>query len=175
MSGERAFLAAIRASFGDHTARLVYADWLEERGRRECTFLRLECELTDIAESAEHWVTVFERLRTAALGLDTVWVVAVSRVPIEQLRSLVPGSVLAVARQHIAGLPPVRGYVWQLSDGRRVPDGWYFDYSAKRVQSRFKSTASFGYAPGYLVSDNGTIRTVGWGQLQQVLGQQPLG
>ncbi len=70
MGGEGAFLTAIRANLGDHTTRLVYADWLEERGRPEAAFLRVECELAGLDPAAEQWATVFERLRAASRGLD---------------------------------------------------------------------------------------------------------
>jgi uncharacterized protein (TIGR02996 family) len=45
MSEEATFLAAIRATPMDDTLRLVYADWLDEQGRPEGAFLRLDCEL----------------------------------------------------------------------------------------------------------------------------------
>jgi uncharacterized protein (TIGR02996 family) len=37
---EKAFLATLRASPADDTTRLVYADWLDERGDRRSEFLR---------------------------------------------------------------------------------------------------------------------------------------
>src|SRR5437870_2473886 len=47
MSEEDAFIRALRADPGDGALRLVYADWLEERGDRECglraEYLRREC------------------------------------------------------------------------------------------------------------------------------------
>jgi uncharacterized protein (TIGR02996 family) len=40
---EEAFLEAIRANPRDKTARLVYADWLEERGDPRAEYLRVLC------------------------------------------------------------------------------------------------------------------------------------
>jgi uncharacterized protein (TIGR02996 family) len=42
---DAAFLAAIRADADDETARLAYADWLEERGDPDGELVRLVCQL----------------------------------------------------------------------------------------------------------------------------------
>jgi uncharacterized protein (TIGR02996 family) len=141
---EGGFLAVIRANRGDHAARLVYADWLDERGRSEGTFLRVECQLAGIDRASGEWVAFFERLRAASISLDPGWVALVSRVPVEQLRSPIPGAVVAAAWEHVSGLPRVKGYSWQLAEGRRVPAGWYFDYSARRVRRRRGPGTGFG-------------------------------
>jgi uncharacterized protein (TIGR02996 family) len=41
---EEAFLEGIRANPADNTARLVYADWLEERGDPRAEYLRVLCQ-----------------------------------------------------------------------------------------------------------------------------------
>ena len=65
--------------------------------------------------------------------------------------------VVRIAHQHIEGLRPVEGIVWCLSEGKRVDGGWYIDYEAKRLPSNPPSPGSgFGYAPGFLVADDGT-------------------
>ena len=48
MSDEAAFLAAIAAEPADDTRRLVYADWLDERGDPRGEYLRLELQLHEI-------------------------------------------------------------------------------------------------------------------------------
>jgi uncharacterized protein (TIGR02996 family) len=49
VSDEAGFLQAILAEPGDAALRLIYADWLDERGddasRRRAEYLRVECEL----------------------------------------------------------------------------------------------------------------------------------
>jgi uncharacterized protein (TIGR02996 family) len=50
---ERAFLATLRASPADDTARLVYADWLEERGDRRGEFLRAAVAARTAAAGAD--------------------------------------------------------------------------------------------------------------------------
>src|SRR5262245_57550902 len=57
MTDEDAFLRAILADPSDSAPRLVYADWLEERGGAEslcrAEYLRVECHL-DSLPSADH-------------------------------------------------------------------------------------------------------------------------
>jgi uncharacterized protein (TIGR02996 family) len=52
MSEEIVFIRAILAAPGDHTPRLVYADWLDERGESDAGFraeyLRTECQLDSL-------------------------------------------------------------------------------------------------------------------------------
>lgn len=51
MSEESAFLQAIRANIEDDLPRLVYADWLEERGYgARAEFIRVQCELARTPE-----------------------------------------------------------------------------------------------------------------------------
>ena len=81
MSDESAFLQAIRANPDDDTTRLVYADWLDERGDARGRFVRLhlalrsvapdhvqrtagECELSQLRRScSREWLTVIETER----------------------------------------------------------------------------------------------------------------
>lgn len=91
-------------------------------------------------------------------------------------RPEIPESVLAVARQHVAGLPPVEGFMWRLSEGRRVSAGWYFDYETERLPSNPPRPGSgFGFAPGFLVADDGVIQVVAWHELRAVHGLPPVG
>src|SRR5438132_1016345 len=55
MTGAGAFLDAIRAQPDDDTPRLVYADWLDDRGdAARAEFLRVQCELA-------RWVPQLDR------------------------------------------------------------------------------------------------------------------
>jgi hypothetical protein len=92
------------------------------------------------------------------------------RGPVE----VVPEEVLALARNHLESLRPPRRRRWLPPQGHRVPNGWYFDYRAKPIKRRRGPDTGFGYAPGYLVSDDGSVRTVGWGELRQVHGVPPV-
>jgi uncharacterized protein (TIGR02996 family) len=50
---ENAFLASLRASPADDTTRLVYADWLDERGDRRGEFLRVAVAARTAPSDAE--------------------------------------------------------------------------------------------------------------------------
>jgi serine/threonine-protein kinase len=71
-SDEDAFLQAIAAAPEDDAPRLVYADWLEERGDPRAEYLRLLCAATATADEA-----VGARLRELRSGLDPTWAAAV--------------------------------------------------------------------------------------------------
>ena len=47
--------------------------------------------------------------------------------------------------------------------------GWYFDYAAHRLPSNPPGPGTgFGYAPGFLVADDGSVRVIGWRELRRV-------
>jgi uncharacterized protein (TIGR02996 family) len=48
MDEEAGFIDAILANPSEDATRLVYADWLEERGDPRAAYLRLECQLARI-------------------------------------------------------------------------------------------------------------------------------
>lgn len=77
MSDERAFLHSLLANPSDDTLRLVFADWLDDRGDPRGTFLRLEVafQRADEATRAE----LSERLHHARCGLDARWLALVDR------------------------------------------------------------------------------------------------
>src|SRR5271170_4351847 len=76
MNPDADFLAAIRASPYDDALRLVYADWLEERGDPRGEFLRLELI---VDRPAHHDVHEVARLQELQHTLDRDWVLAVGR------------------------------------------------------------------------------------------------
>lgn len=83
MSDDAAFIAAIRAAPGDDAARLVYADWLEERGDPRADYLRAEVALaTSEMTDPRHGELLF-RLIATARQLAPEWLAAVSRTPLE--------------------------------------------------------------------------------------------
>jgi uncharacterized protein (TIGR02996 family) len=62
MSGHDGFLHAIRAEPGDLTHRLVYADWLDERGDPLGAFIRLQCELEPLRDDYDsEWAEELRR------------------------------------------------------------------------------------------------------------------
>jgi uncharacterized protein (TIGR02996 family) len=69
MNDDAGFLAELQANLNDDATRLIYADWLEERGDARGEYLRLEHQLSQIS------------LRLAQLRqqIDPAWLTAVSR------------------------------------------------------------------------------------------------
>jgi uncharacterized protein (TIGR02996 family) len=82
MSNEGAFLTAIREDSDGDTPRLIYADWLEERGDPRAEFLRVECLLASLPLRDNQYTRLKGRLRSMAARVDQDWVGLVSRVPL---------------------------------------------------------------------------------------------
>lgn len=77
------FLEAILAAPNDNTARLVYADWLEEKGDPRGAFLRLEVLFASTPATDTHFSEVEARFRESGTGIDSQWLALVSRTTIE--------------------------------------------------------------------------------------------
>lgn len=91
-SGDEAvFIRSIVADPADESCRLVYADWLDERGDPRAGYLRKEVEefhiLRDDSDNSVLW-TEASMLWSMKAALDPVWVARVSRAP---FGILVPG------------------------------------------------------------------------------------
>jgi uncharacterized protein (TIGR02996 family) len=103
---EERLIAAITAR--DHASRIVYADWLEERGdHARAEYLRLQVQLLGEPGDRPELDTVRERLRELARGLDMEWRRQVGRPAIEGCVSLeVPcpkdwGSLVPTERENV--------------------------------------------------------------------------
>jgi len=80
---------------------------------------------------------------------------------------------LVHARQHLYGARPPVEWVWVLRRGKRVTDGWYFDYGVEPLRFiRDREAPQFGGAPGFLVQEDGTVRTVSWSEVSRLLEQE---
>ena len=124
---EAALLRAVVAAPGDHLARLVYADWLDDRGDPRGAYLRAET-----AAPGDRGTLV-----PAAAGLDAVWVARASRPPIGLCSNSVqfagaadPASAIdiAAAEQRIGGEFPPDYRVFLLDTGGGTPDPAHLDY-----------------------------------------------
>ncbi len=84
------FLAQLLADPAANDTRLVYADWLEERGdpasAAKAEFLRLTVELATARGSRRWRKARRERLQQLAAGLDTDWLAVVSSLAVENCR-----------------------------------------------------------------------------------------
>jgi uncharacterized protein (TIGR02996 family) len=74
MTDEEPFIRAIVDSPGDETPRMVYADWLEERGDPRGAYLRAEQEAAMTGDTSE--------MQELAVGLNPVWVARVTMPPL---------------------------------------------------------------------------------------------
>jgi uncharacterized protein (TIGR02996 family) len=81
---EDRFIQAILANPDDVSIRLVYADWLEERGDSRGEFLRLEAALMGLPREDPRWAGMAVRLRELRATLDRDWLTALGRSPIER-------------------------------------------------------------------------------------------
>src|SRR5262249_38868583 len=77
--GEDPFLAAIRANPDDNAVRLVYADWLQERGDPRGEFLRLDTMLTGLSPNHESYGADRFRLEQLRSTLDPHWLAVLDR------------------------------------------------------------------------------------------------
>jgi uncharacterized protein (TIGR02996 family) len=79
MSEERAFLDALAENPADDLTRLVYADWLEERGQSKARYLRLVCELARMPREEMLESTAHDEILALAPVHSTNWQQAVGR------------------------------------------------------------------------------------------------
>lgn len=72
MSEEHAFLSAIMANPDDHTTKLVYADWLDERDDPRAEVLRLKVQ---VAVRQDEWMEASVRLTELEKITPAKWLV----------------------------------------------------------------------------------------------------
>ncbi len=96
MSDEKGFLDVIRANPDDDTTRLVYADWLDERGDIRGEYLRLEHELAQIPLRLAE---LRQRIPQVRQQIDPAWVAAVSKRHQVVLVSFSPWQKIALIKR----------------------------------------------------------------------------
>jgi uncharacterized protein (TIGR02996 family) len=80
VSEDAAFIDAIRPRPEDETARLVYADWLDDRSDSRAEYLRAEAAWCALPPSDEQYRPLYRRISQFAAALDPAWFAAVSRM-----------------------------------------------------------------------------------------------
>lgn len=93
MHDEAGFLATIRQTPADDTARLVFADWLDEQDDPACKtkaqFIRFELQMAETPEGNRHTEDYRPvQLQQLAARIDPAWLVVVSHPKLEACRSL---------------------------------------------------------------------------------------
>lgn len=91
---EQAFIQAVRANSSDRSLRLIYADWLEERGDPRGEYLRLEALLATLPVADERALTARLSLVEMRSKLPVSWLALVGHNPsLDLMRELTPGGV----------------------------------------------------------------------------------
>ncbi len=85
MNDDAAFTAALVADPNDDATRLVYADWLEERGDVRGEFLRLQHQLASVLERIQHVRPQVETQWANSIAIRPTWLFARS-MPISATR-----------------------------------------------------------------------------------------
>ncbi len=84
MSDVLAFLRAVAEGPADEATRLVFADWLEERGDWRGEYLRLDCALQRPAAKGEDRAATRARWQELRERLSPSWRAVLERPPIEK-------------------------------------------------------------------------------------------
>jgi uncharacterized protein (TIGR02996 family) len=100
MSDDAAFLRAITAAPDDAAPRLVYADWLDERGDPRGEFIRLQTAMDALPVSGEAYAARRPRREALRAEIDPAWLAAMGYT----LRH----------RPLFTHLPPTRPERWRL-------------------------------------------------------------
>src|SRR5207245_10870265 len=73
MSQDEGFLRAIIEEPGDVGLRLIYADWLEERGDPRGEFIRVQCQLEEVEEDDPRLAELQARQRELLAAHEGEW------------------------------------------------------------------------------------------------------
>lgn len=101
MSEEVAFLSAIAARPNDQLRRLVYADWLEERGDTRHELIRIESEMAGLPVYADRYLELKPDRDRLRMQLPETWCQKLGYVP--------------AYRPLFTKLPPARSDRWRLA------------------------------------------------------------
>lgn len=129
MSDDHAFLAAVRETPDDLALRLVYADWLEERGDERHELIRVEAAM----RAVPIWSDEFQRLKPTRNRLRTT-------LPQEWLATM---DYLPKHRPMFGTLPPTAAERWRLAEefidiwhGGLKPGDGYTESEVMTIEAR---------------------------------------
>jgi uncharacterized protein (TIGR02996 family) len=111
MTDDTSFVEAIRARPWDESLRLVYADWLEERGDARADYLRAESAATaelrfQDRPEGDQARSLLDRLGQLRAGFDPGWLAAVGRPDWILLEKGDPKTIQAATVRHTELTPP---------------------------------------------------------------------
>jgi uncharacterized protein (TIGR02996 family) len=88
MTHNEAFLQAIIENPDDDAPRLVYADWLEERGDPRGEFIRVQCRLARLTPADPHYFDLYRRMEQLWAAHSETWLQPLHRALAERSLSL---------------------------------------------------------------------------------------
>jgi uncharacterized protein (TIGR02996 family) len=127
LAGEREWLATVVANLADDTSKLVYADWLEERGDERAHFLRAFVAASKSMEPSaflrakglpEEWLELIgyrllERVATEKLPELKDRVLRLARPALRMKKVAAKDGKIAIGASKIGGLPDLPlGFAW---------------------------------------------------------------
>jgi uncharacterized protein (TIGR02996 family) len=147
MNQERAFLQALIADPDDVPSRLVYADWLEERGDARAEYLRLECQLRSFGDADERRAPVEARLKELRFTLPQDWLVWVRWPGYGEYAPALPSVTHRLLPLNGPEMRMPRGRPWASfsHDGRWIytcgpgRDIWIWDGSTYELHDRIRT------------------------------------
>lgn len=87
MNEENAFFQAVLASPEDTTLRLIYADWLDERGDPRGEFLRIVLEMSPLPVCSTRYQELRCRRDRISIGFDSEWLKTMLRTSFPEIRN----------------------------------------------------------------------------------------
>lgn len=103
MNDERTFLSAISTNPTDWTTRLVYADWLEERGDVRSEFVRLQVRLVDLSPGDPEYPSLKTREQELRPRCSAYWLAILDPAVLAILDPAVWCLVGNIVGEHLSG------------------------------------------------------------------------
>jgi len=149
VTDDEAFIRAVVAAPADDASRLVYADWLDERGDSRGAYMRATVAWGRGLHQVETRDKAERQLRHAARGLDSVWVARVTVPPVgvccDRVHLIDCGRPIPTsridqleARLKVRLPAPYRAFLLNYNGGTPQPDVFQIGYEHySRIQAFF--------------------------------------
>ena len=132
MNDEAGFLETIRYEPHDTACRLIYADWLEERGgpgsAAQAEFLRAWCELAEVSPGEPEFHSLMERLDDLRMNMDPVWLHVMNGDRYRDDREL----AVTLVRMHLSSNHAGLEYEIPSRGVEELAEGWTVQYEAPK-------------------------------------------